>query len=250
VLKENVLTPHGLVVIPRVRRSDCGHTHREEISTLFDLLDSNDTDALVSFLETSKGMGINPLVIIIDMWKTWRAILAKVLPGDARQLCVSSAVRCLVEHTYKNVLTYYCELPEETEAQRAAKKRLWDLRHLLLGASPSLTARQQGDVEDLLQAHRGTVLDQAYDCKEAIIALFRASQTKEEARTRRDRIVQRFGDVSELKEAIELIQVDEFEQMIGYLWGKDTVSSAPRTSTSLLQTRDVPVQTVAAERDR
>ena len=229
MLHEKGSAPDRLVVIPRAHRGNCEDAHREGILTLFELLDSNDTDALVSFLETPKGMGVDPLVIIIDMWGPCRAILSKVLPGAARQFCVSHAIKSLIKHTYKNMLTYYCELPEETEAQRTVKKMLWGSRHLLLGAGPVLTERQQGDVENLLQAHRGTVLAQAYDCKEAILALFRTSQTKEEAWTRRDMIVQRFGDVPELREAIDLIQVDEFEQMIGYLRSKDMLSGAPRT---------------------
>ena len=228
MLQKEGLAPDKLVVVPWVNRGSCGDAHRDDISTLFELLDSNDTDVVVSFLETVGGMGVDPLTIIIDMWKACRAILAKVLPGAARQLCVSYATKRLIERTCQNMLTYYCELPEETEAQRAVKRMLWYSRHLLLGAGSLLTEGQQGDVETLLQAHRGTVLARAYDCKEAILALFRSSQSKEEAWARRGRIVQRFGDVPELREVIDLIKVDEFERMIGYLPGREMRFDAPR----------------------
>ena len=129
---------------------------------------------------------------------------------------------------------------------RAAREELWGLRYLLLEAGPTLTERQRGDVEELLHTHWGTILAQACYCKEAIVILFRSSQTKEEARARRDMIVRRFGDVPELQEVINLIQGNEFEQMIGYLQRREKMRCPVHRAraTSLLQTQSATVQSV------
>ena len=87
----------------------------------------------------------------------------------------------------------------------------------MLKTGASLTEKEQDGVKDLLRTHQSTVLAQAYRCKEAIIALFRSSQTKEQARARRDIIVRQFGHVPELQKVVNLIRGNEFEQTIGYL---------------------------------
>ena len=94
---------------------------------------------------------------------------------------------------------------------------LQNFRYFLLKAGPKLTDKQRDHLEDILRAHQGTVLAEAYYCKEAILALFRESQAKEGARARRDMIVERFGNVPELDKVINLVRGDEFEQMIIYL---------------------------------
>jgi len=184
---------------------------------LFDLLDSNDSDALQGFLEKLEEMGIDPLVVITDMWDAYRTALAEVFPDAAHQLCVFHVIKNVMKHTNKAMLAYRRGLPKETKEQKAIRKELWDFRYPLLKANPKLTDKQCDRVEDILRAHQGTVLAEAYYCKEAILALFRESQTKEGARARRDMIVERFGNVPELDKVINLIRGDEFEQMIIYL---------------------------------
>jgi len=123
----------------------------------------------------------------------------------------------VMKHTNQALLTYRRALPKGTEAQQVVRKELWDCRYLLLKAGRKLSDKQRQRLEEMLDAHQETVLPTAYACKEAILALFRESQTKEGARARRDMIVKRFGNVPELDKVINLIQGDEFEQMIIYL---------------------------------
>jgi hypothetical protein len=184
---------------------------------LFDLLDSNDHVALQGFLERLKAMGIDPLVVITDMWDAYRTALAEVFPEAAHQLCVFHVIKNVMKHTYQAMLAHRRGLPKQTEGQRAIRRELWDFRYALLMAHPKLTDRQREHVEDILRFHQGTALAEAYYCKEAILALFRESQSKECARLRRDMIVQRFGHVSELDKVLNLIRGDAFEQMILYL---------------------------------
>lgn len=183
----------------------------------FDLLDSNDSEALQGFLEQLKRMDIDPLVVITDMWEAYRAALTAVFPETAHQLCVFHVIKNVMKHTHKAMLAYRRGLPKKTVAQQAIRQELWDFRYPLLMAHPKLTAKQRDRVEDILRCHLGTALAEAYYCKEAILALFRESQTKAGARARRDMIVQRFGPVPELAKVLRLIQGDGFEQMITYL---------------------------------
>jgi transposase-like protein len=60
---------------------------------LFDLLDSNDSVALQGFLEKLKEMGIDPLVVITDMWDAYHTALAEVFPDAAHQLCVFHVIK-------------------------------------------------------------------------------------------------------------------------------------------------------------
>jgi hypothetical protein len=119
-----------------------------------------------------------------------------------------------MKYTNQVMLAYRRGLPKDTKEQKATRTELWDFRYLLLKANPKLTEKQRHRLDEILRTHQDTVLAKAYYCKEAILALFRESQTKEEARARRDAIVQRFGKVPELQKVINLIRGDEFEQPV------------------------------------
>jgi len=184
---------------------------------LFDLVDGRDSDALKGFLEQLDGMGIDPQVVITDMWKAYHSAILDVFPEAEHQLCVFHVIQAMMKHTNKAMLTYRRELPKETKAQKAVRKELWDYRYLLLKANHKLSDRQRERLEEILDAHEDTVLPKAYECKEAILALFRESEDKEDAHARRDAILERFGGVPELKKVLNVIRGDDFEQMIVYL---------------------------------
>jgi hypothetical protein len=96
-------------------------------------------------------------------------------------------------------------------------KELWNCRYLLLKASHELSDPQRKQLKAILDAHEGTVLPQAHACKEAILALFRESKDKNEARSKRDAILEQFEDVVELEKVLNVIRGSDFEQMIVYL---------------------------------
>jgi hypothetical protein len=184
---------------------------------LFDLIDSRDSDALKGFLEQLKRMGIDPLVVITDMWKAYHSALLDVFPEAEHQLCVFHAIQAMMKHTNKAMLTYRRGLPKETKAQKAVRKELWNCRYVLLKANHKLSTQQRKRLEEILDAHQDTVIPKAYECKEAILALFRESEDKDDARARRDAILERFDGVPELKKVLNVIRGDDFEQMIVYL---------------------------------
>jgi transposase-like protein len=183
----------------------------------FDLVDSRDSDAIKSFLEQLKEMEIDPLVVVTDMWKAYHSAILDVFPEAEHQLCVFHAIQAMMKHTNKALLTYRRELPKKTEAQKAVRKELWDYRYLLLKANHKLSEKQRKRLKEILDAHQDTVIPKAYECKEAILALFRESKDKEESRTRRGDILERFSDATELKKVLNVIRGDDFEQMIVYL---------------------------------
>jgi transposase len=184
---------------------------------LFDLVDSRGSDALQGFLEQLKAMGVDPRVIVTDMWKAYHSALLDVFPEAEHQLCVFHVIQAVMKHTNKAMLAYRRGLPKETEAQKAVRKELWDCRYLLLKANHKLKDQQRERLEELLDAHQETVLPEAYQCKEAILALFRESEDKEDARARRNAILEQFGDVADLEKVLNVIRGDDFEQMIVYL---------------------------------
>jgi hypothetical protein len=143
--------------------------------------------------------------------------LRDVFPEAEHQLCVFHVIQAVMKHTNKAMLTYRRGLPKETEAQQVVRKELWDCRYLLLKANHKLSNQQRQRLEEILDAHKDTVLPKAYECKEAILALFRESEDKDDARTRRDAILDQFGGIPELKKVLNVIRGDDFEQMIVYL---------------------------------
>jgi transposase len=152
---------------------------------LLDLIDSRDSDALKGFLEQLQAMGIDPLVVVTDMWKAYHSAILDVFPEAEHQLCVFHVIQTMMKHANKAMLAYRRELPKETEAQKAVRKELWDCRYLLLKASHKLSDQQRERLEHLLDAHKDTVLPEAHACKEAILELFRESKDKKDARCRR-----------------------------------------------------------------
>jgi transposase-like protein len=184
---------------------------------LFDLIDSRDSEAIKGFLEQLKTMGIDPLVVVTDMWKAYHSAILDVFPEAEHQLCVFHVIQAMMKHTNKAILDYRRELPKETDAQKAIKKELWDCRYLLLKANHKLSSQQRQRLEELLDTHKESVLPQAYACKETILELFRESVDNEDARSRRDAIIEQFEDVARLKKVLNVIRGDSFEQMIVYL---------------------------------
>jgi transposase-like protein len=184
---------------------------------LFDLVDSRDSDAIKGFLEQLKEMGIDPLVVVTDMWKAYHNAILDVFPEAEHQLCVFHVIQAMMKHTNKVMLAYRRELPKETDAHKAVRKELWDCRYLLLKASHKLSAQQRKRLEALLDSHKESVLPEAHACKEAILALFRESKDKDDARSRRDAIIERFEDTAGLEKVLNVIRGEEFEQMIVYL---------------------------------
>jgi transposase-like protein len=188
-----------------------------ERTILFDLVNSRDGDAIKDFLERLKEMGIDPLVVITDMWKAYHSALLDVFPEAAHQLCVFHVIQAVMKHTNQALLTYRRGLPQETEEQRAIRKELWQHRYLLLKTNRKLSDDQRRQLRGILKKHQGTVLPTAYCCKELILALFRKSRNKEDARKRRDAILNQFGDVPELEKVLNVIRGDDFELMCVYL---------------------------------
>lgn len=184
---------------------------------LFDLVDSRDGDALKGFLKQLKAMGVDPLVVVTDMWKAYHSAILDVFPEAKHQLCVFHVIQAMMKHTNKAMLAYRRELPKETDAQKAVRKELWDCRYLLLKASHKLSEQQRKRLEELLDTHKESVLPEAYACKEAILELFRESEDKEDARSRRDAIIEQFEGVAGLEKVLNVIRGDDFEQMIVYL---------------------------------
>lgn len=184
---------------------------------LFDLLDSRDETSLVKFLERLEEMGIKPEVVITDMWKAYQGALSEVFPEARQQLCVFHVIQSVMKHVRKAMLSYRRSLPQKSEAGQAARKELWEYRYVLLTSHHKLSRRQQERVEEILRQHAGTLLAEAYYLKEAILSLFRISQTPAAARQRRDQIMARFGHVPELQSVIKLLRGKAFEQMIVYL---------------------------------
>ena len=184
---------------------------------LFDLIDSRDSDALKEFLGQLKQMGVDPSVVITDMWKAYHSALRDVFPEAEHQLCVFHVIQAVMKHTHKAMLTYRRGLPKETKAQQAVRKELWDCRYLLLKAHHKLSNQQRQRLEEILDVHKDTVLPTAYECKEAILTLFRESTDKDDARARRDVVLEQFGGVPELKKVLNVIRGNDFEQMIVYL---------------------------------
>jgi transposase len=184
---------------------------------VFDLLESRDHDAVVKFLNKLKDMGIQPEVIITDMWKSYAGAMAEVFPAARQQLCVFHVIQDVMKHVNKAMLSYRRNLPKDTEAQKALRQELLDFRYTLLTSSHKLSLAQRERVEDILRQHAGSLLAEAYHLKEAVLALFRVSRTPEAARQRRDQIVQRFGHIREFKPILTLLSGESFEKMIVYL---------------------------------
>lgn len=84
------------------------------------------SDAIAGFLRQLEGMGIDPLVIITDMWKAYHSAILDVFPEAEQQLCVFHVIQAVMKQTNKAMLTYRRELPKETKAQKVVRKELWD----------------------------------------------------------------------------------------------------------------------------
>ena len=166
--------------------------------------------------------GVPPERVPRRMWRDFHVRVAKStvyewVHAEAEADLGEAEYTQWVVARFSAILTYRRGLPRETEAQKAIRKELWDYRYLLLKANHKLSDRERKRLEMILDTHKGTVLPEAYQCKEALLALFRESEDKDDARARRGAILERFGGVPELKKVLDVIRGDDFEQMIVYL---------------------------------
>lgn len=160
------------------------------------------------------------IVVVALVGVTLFAGLYQLVQGKVResrrhdQTDVFQAIQDVMGHVNTAFLAYWRSLPEDTAANKAIRQEVADLRYALLASAPKLSAAQREQVEEVLRQHAGTLLAEAYYCKEAVLALFRVSRTPRAARQRRDQIVHRFGHVPELKPIITLLHGKRFEDMI------------------------------------
>ena len=160
------------------------------------------------------------IVVVALVGVTLFAGLYQLVQGKVResrrrdQVDTLHVIQDVMGHVNIAFQAYWHSLPENTATDKAIRQELLDLRSILLPSSPELSAAQCELVEEVLRQHAGTLLAEAYYCKEAVLALFRVSRTPRAARQRRDQIVHRFGRVLELKPIITLLRGKRFENMI------------------------------------
>jgi hypothetical protein len=160
------------------------------------------------------------IVVVALVGVTLFAGLYQLVQGKVREsrrhdrTDIFHVIQDVMEHVNTAFLAYGRNLPENTAADKAIRQELLDLRSSLLASSPTLSAAQREQVEEVLRQHTGTLLAEAYYCKEAVLALFRVSRTPRAARQRRDQIAHRFGHILELEPIITLLRGKQFENMI------------------------------------
>jgi hypothetical protein len=167
------------------------------------------------------------IIVVALVGVTLFAGLYQLVQGKVResrrhdQSDVFYVIQDVMKHVNQAFLTYRRNLPEDTATDKANRQELVDLRYTLLTSSHKLNAAQREQVEEILRQHAGTLLAEAYCCKEAVLALFRVSRTPQAACQRRDLIVHRFGRIPELEPIITLLSGKQFENMLVHLDYKD-----------------------------
>jgi len=158
----------------------------------FDLVDSRDGEAIKGFLEQLKAMGVDPLVVVTDMWKAYHSAIPDIFPEAEHQLCVFHVIQAMMKHTNKAMLAYRRELPKETDTQKAVRKELWDCRYLVLKANHKLSAQQRKRLEELLDTHQEKVRYQARKTRTRLnYVRIRARQRNQRSVERNDRLRRR-----------------------------------------------------------
>ncbi len=177
------------------------------------------------FLITSKGFGIDPYAVTLDMWKGFPEAVSAVFPKAIIQYDFFHVMKEVHRPLYA-ALTKYRRQIKKSRNKKHLHAFLWKNRYKLFTGEGKLTRKDRKAVRRLLKEHRGTILEEIVLFRKDVRKIF-DSKNYATAVKRRDALRKKYRRAC-FRKVIKFLSSRKFEFMTSFLRHKEV----PRAGNS------------------
>ncbi len=169
-------------------------------------------------------LGLDIRIVYVDLWAAYEPAIHAIYPQAHIQYDYFHISQNIHRHLYQALSAYRQAFkaassePEQAEVRQALHKKLWDNRYRLFTHVENLSAEQQQILEELLQEHADTIVEQMVVFRRCVRDVFNASESFLEAVERvAGLIVEGWRDVSDAFGKVMTCLHEHWENMLTYL---------------------------------
>ena len=192
---------------------------------LFSLrLKQRDSRQIQAILRWFRLLGLEIDTFYVDFWVAYPLAIRAVYPRAHIQYDFFHVIQNIHRHLYKALTAYRkafkaaASEPAQAEARKALHKKLWDNRYLLFTNDENLSPEQQRTLDELLQEHADTIVEQIVAFRHCLRDIFNESDSFLEAVERvACLVVEGWPEVSEAFAKVMAFLRDHLDNMLTYL---------------------------------
>lgn len=128
-------------------------------------------------------LGLQITVFYVDFWLAYPLAIKAIYPDAVIQYDFFHVIQNVHRHLYKALTAYRKELKAvktdkaQDKVRKALHTQLWQNRYVLFTNEEHLTAEQQQTLEELLQAHKDTIVEQIVVFRQHLRTMFNESES-------------------------------------------------------------------------
>ena len=172
---------------------------------------------IVAFFEHLKQLGINPRIVIVDLYITFPKALRKTWPHILIQYDHFHVMQWIWKFFKNAILRYRRELKQS--GRETLHSELWEYKWKILKKMEKWTPYEHQIIQRLMEFYKGTVVEDVLIFKEQIWDIFNNSKNSEEAYQKRNELASQSWWQSSwhLSQIMKFLMGPKFEYMITYL---------------------------------
>lgn len=172
---------------------------------------------IAAFFEHLKQLGINAHAAIVDLYIAFPKALRKVWPGILIQYDHFHVMQWIWRFLKNAILQYRRELKEL--GKETLRSELWEHKWKILKKMEKWSPYEHWVIQNLIEFHKGTIVEDVLIFKEQIWDIFNNSKDSEEAYQKRDELASQSWWQSSwhLSQIMKFLMSYKFEYMITYL---------------------------------
>lgn len=128
-------------------------------------------------------MGLRIKVFYVDFWLAYPPAIKAVYPDAQIQYDFFHIIQNIHRHLYKALTAYRKAFkaaqtePDQAEMRKALHKKLWQYRYLLFTNEENLSVEQRQILDELLQEHADTIVEQIVLFRQQVRTIFNDCDT-------------------------------------------------------------------------
>lgn len=192
-------------------------------------LKKRDAWHIKAILRWFRMLGLDIKLFYVDFWLAYPPAIKAIYPKAEIQYDFFHVIQNIHRHLYKALTAYRKAFKnaktdkQQAEIRKQLHKKLWQHRYLLFTNEENLTAEQRQILDELLQEHTGTIVEQIVLFRQQVRVIFNECDTFMEAlENLAVLILDGWADLSAHFGKIMNFLQDHIENMLTYLRKPDT----------------------------
>jgi len=146
-------------------------------------LKQRDSWHIQAILRWFRLLGLHIKVFYVDFWLAYPPAIKAVYPEAQIQYDFFHVIQNIHRHLYKALTVYRKAFkaaqtePAQAEVRKALHKKLWQHRYLLFTNEENLSAEQRQILDELLQEHADTIVEQIVLFRQQLRTIFNESNS-------------------------------------------------------------------------